>query len=182
MPNEASKVTPLRFTLTGAGIAAIIASILPAISFFRGEPTAEKVASRSDQENKRLFRNQRKLYGRMALAEAKLEFFEKMCVRYGARVVEAVKSPPALPKLTRPTRPPTKCRRGYVRYGAKCLKAKTVLRKTIAALKDETKAKNSALKKVNAAVVAKKRAEYTVRTTRKAAQQLAPPAPLLKKE
>lgn len=160
---------PFTVTLTGAGVAAVIAVVVPLI---RGEPTAEKVASRSDQENQRLFRNQRKMHERITLAEAKLELFEKICVK--------ALQPRAVPALTFPVTPTSKpvtrvrCRAGWVQEGTGCVKIKTALDKTTKALDAERKAKVEALLDVQ-------RAEAKAKALKNIEQRPAAPAPLLKK-
>lgn len=189
-----------KFSLTGAGIAAILASILPIIVLFRGEPTAEKVADRSDQENQRLFRNQRKLHARLSLAEAKLELFEKICVKslkpaplVSDAVAHAnVKSIPARPKTSPPTLPPTttaakpapppkKCRQGLVLEEDRCVPVRTALKARTAALDKAQEEKRRLLMKAKAAFEAKRKAEQKAKTAKQQHFLPAPPAPLLKK-
>lgn len=191
-----------KFTLTGAGLAAIVASIIPVIVLLRGEPTAERVADRSDQENQRLFSNQAKIQGRLIAVESKLEVLEKVCV--AKAVASKVKSVPVTlkPLQRRQAAPrvglgslstlgrggggsaataPIRCRAGWIRAEGKCVKLRTALDLKAKKLEAAKKERQQALDRVKKIIVEKQHAERRAKRQQQMQQQLAPPAPLLRK-
>lgn len=197
-----------RFTLTGAGIAAIVASIIPVIVLFRGEPTAEHVAERSDQENQRLFENQGKIRNRLIAVESKLEVLEKVCVqrpvvpalvekpKKAKKVLERKISTPVIGLGSLRTLgrggggggnasvsavTPPRCRAGWVLEDGKCVKLRTALDLKAKKLEAERREKRKILEQAKRAILERKRAEKRAKRQMQQQQQLAPPAPLLRK-
>ena len=126
------KTSSVRFTVTAAGLAGMLAALPGVISSMRGEPLAETVHSQTTQVVQKITQQQQKTYIKLAERVIRLEERQAASAQLVKDLMKLVNSRTtrrARLSVSTPPQPTSACSSGELRIRGKCLSKTDFLRK-----------------------------------------------------